>query len=256
MKKKKSEMRELVLLLFSTLTLICGITTSVKAQSSDNKKEIGVSKTLGKEEDMVIISQTTYDSQTCSVLGSPIGIQAMFAFLKKNINYSPKAIEEKIQGDLIVDFTVTPKGAVVKSRLTKGLYPDIDKEVLGTIKRMPVLEFSEKDGPKFDRDYKITMNFALPDDISLTKPTMSIKEVETENLKIIVMKEEKGMKEKSDTVIVSTTSVTYAEPKNLKTTAIECKSNSYIITTRDSSGMKIAIPINQVIVMTKDENIK
>ncbi|MFR7516474.1 MAG: hypothetical protein ACLUVY_04195 [Bacteroides uniformis] len=38
MKKKKSEMSGLVLLLFSTLTLICGTTTSVKAQSSDNKK--------------------------------------------------------------------------------------------------------------------------------------------------------------------------------------------------------------------------
>ena len=35
MKKKKSEMSGLVLLLFSTLTLICGTTTSVKAQSSD-----------------------------------------------------------------------------------------------------------------------------------------------------------------------------------------------------------------------------
>ena len=52
MKKKKSEMSGLVLLLFSTLTLICGTTTSVKAQSSDNKKEIGVLKTLGKEDDM------------------------------------------------------------------------------------------------------------------------------------------------------------------------------------------------------------
>ena len=54
MKKKKSEMSGLVLLLFSTLTLICGTTTSVKAQSSDNKKEIGVSKTIGKEDNMVL----------------------------------------------------------------------------------------------------------------------------------------------------------------------------------------------------------
>ena len=56
MKKKKSEMSGLVLLLFSTLTLICGTTTSVKAQSSDNKKEIGVLKTLGKEDIMKILS--------------------------------------------------------------------------------------------------------------------------------------------------------------------------------------------------------
>lgn len=195
MKKKKSEMSGLVLLLFSTLTLICGTTTSVKAQSSDNKKEIGVLKTLGKEDDMVIISQATSDSQSCSNLGSPTGMQAMFAFLKKNINYSSTAIEEKIQGDVIIDFTVTPKGVVANSRITKGLHPDIDKEVLGTLKKMSVLELSEKDRQKFDTDYKITMNFALPDGILLTKPTMSITEVETENLKMTVMKGEKGMKQ-------------------------------------------------------------
>ena len=62
-------------------------------------------------------------------------MQAMFAFLKKNINYSSTAIEEKIQGDVIIDFTVTPKGVVANSRITKGLHPDIDKEVLGTLKK-------------------------------------------------------------------------------------------------------------------------
>ncbi|WP_278707136.1 energy transducer TonB [Bacteroides congonensis] len=257
MKKKKSEMSGLVLLLFSTLTLICGTTTSVKAQSSDNKKEIGVSKTIGKEDNMVIISQAAFDSQACSTLGSPTGMQAMFAFLKKNINYSSKAIEEKIEGDVTIDFTVTSKGAVANSRITKGLHPDIDKEVLGTVKRMPVLELSEKDGQKFDSDYKITMNFALPDGISLTKPTMSIKEVETENLKMTAMEEEKGKKEKSGTVIVSTASVTHTEPKNLEATTTECKSGSYIITTRDSSGIKKdAVPTKQVIIMTKDEYVK
>ena len=100
------------------------------------------------------------------------------------------------------------------------------------------------------------MNFALPDGISLTKPTMSIKEVETENLKMTAMEEEKGKKEKSGTVIVST-SVTHTEPKNLEATTTECKSGSYIITTRDSSGIKKdAVPTKQVIIMTKDEYVK
>lgn len=256
MKKKKSEMSGLVLLLFSTLTLIFGITTSVKAQNSDNKKEIGVLKTLGKEDDMVIISQATSDSQSCSTLGSPTGMQAMFAFLEKNINYSSTAVEEKIQGDVIIDFTVTPKGVVANSRITKGLHPDIDKEVLETLKRMPVLELSEKDRQKFDTDYKVTMNFALPDGISLTKPTMSITEVETENLKMTVMKGEKR-NEISGTAIVSTASATHTEPKNLETTVIECKSNSYIITARDSSGVKKdIIPTKQVIMMTKGGKVE
>ena len=163
---------------------------------------------------------------------------------------------KKIQGDVIIDFTVTPKGVVANSRITKGLHPDIDKEVLGTLKKMSVLELSEKDRQKFDTDYKITMNFALPDGILLTKPTMSITEVETENLKMTVMKGEKR-NETSGTVIVSTASVTHTEPKNLEATTTECKSGSYIITTRDSSGIKKdAVPTKQVIIMTKDEYTK
>ena len=71
-----------------------------------------------------------------------------------------------------------------------------------------------------------------------------------------VMKGEKR-NETSGTVIVSTASVTNTEPKNLEATTTECKSGSYIITTRDSSGIKKdAVPTKQVIIMTKDEYTK
>ena len=154
-------MSGLVILLFSTLTLICGITTFVNAQSSDNKKEVEVLKTLGK------------------------------------------------------------------------------REVLGAVKRIPVLELSKKGVQKFDTDYKITMSFALPDGISLTKPTISITEVETENLKMTVMKGEKrDERGNSDTLIVSTALVTNTEPNNLELIVVECKSGSYIVATRDSSVIK------------------
>lgn len=172
--KKNFKMSRLALLVLSTLTLICETATSVRAQGSDNKIKVST-------------------SHRCSATDSHNGMRAMFAFLRENIGYPSKAIEAKMQGDVTVGFTVTKKGAITNSRITKKLYPALDIEVLETVKRMPASEFVEKNGQKVDMDYKITIKFALPDDTSLTEPDVSIVEVETEDLKMTLMRGEKRM---------------------------------------------------------------
>ena len=58
------------------------------------------------------------------------GMRAMFAFLRENIEYPSKAIEAKMQGDVTVGFTVTKKGAITNSRITKKLYPALDLSLI------------------------------------------------------------------------------------------------------------------------------
>lgn len=181
--KKSLKMNRLALLLFSVLTLICETTTSVKAQSSDKKMEVST-------------------SHTCSATDAHNGMRAMFTFLRENIEYPSKAIEAKIQGDVTIDFTVTKEGAI-----TKKLCPALDIEVLETVKRIPASEFVEKEGQKVNTDYKITIKFALPDGTSLTKPTVSIVEVETENLKMTLMRGEKKDGANSATIAAYSSSV-------------------------------------------------
>ena len=186
--KKSLKMNGLALLLFSVLTLICETTTSVKAQSSDKKMEVST-------------------SHTCSATDAHNGMRAMFTFLRENIEYPSKAIEAKIQGDVTIDFTVTKEGAITNSRITKKLCPALDIEVLETVKRIPASEFVEKEGQKVNTDYKITIKFALPDGTSLTKPTVSIVEVETENLKMTLMRGEKKDGANSATIATYNSSV-------------------------------------------------
>ncbi len=202
--KKNFKMNRLALLVLSTLTLICETATSVRAQGSDNKIKVST-------------------SHICSATDSHNGMRAMFAFLWENIGYPSKAIEAKMQGDVTVDFTVTKEGAITNSRITKKLYPALDIEVLETVKRMPASEFVEKKGQKVDMDYKITIKFALPDDTSLTEPAVSIVEVETEDLKMTLMKGEKkdgvnnatiatyGSSVKEDTILTKTVITTVSD---------------------------------------------
>lgn len=202
--KKNFKMNRLALLVLSTLTLICETATSVRAQGSDNKIKVST-------------------SHICSATDSHNGMRAMFAFLRENIGYPSKAIEAKIQRDVTVGFTVTKEGAITNSRITKKLYPALDIEVLETVKRMPASEFVEKKGQKVDMDYKITIKFALPDDTSLTEPDVSIVEVETEDLKMTLMRGEKkdgvnnatiatyGSSVKDDTILTKTVITTVSD---------------------------------------------
>lgn len=199
---KNSKMNRLALFVFIALTLMGGTATSVKAQNSTDKTDVWVFEASGNKGNTAVISQATSDSQTCSMPGAYNGVQAMFIFLKSNIHYSPEAIQAKIQGDVAIFFTLTKDGTVANSRITKSLCPDLDKEVLEAVKSMPAAEFVEKDRPEVDMDYKITMNFALPDGLSLTEPTVSIAEVETEKLKMSVMKCKKREKENEAMIII------------------------------------------------------
>ena len=176
-------------------TVVCEITTSVKTQGFDGDKTgIQLSKSSGKKDDITLTSRRTPSSHnaTCSIV----------AFLRENISYSPKAIEAKIQGDIIVGFTVTKEGIMTNRRIIKTLYPALDMDVLEAVKKMPVPEFTKKDGQKADSNYKITLKFALPGDISQTKPTVEVVEVETENLKMTLMKREKKEGANSGTIAI------------------------------------------------------
>ena len=55
-----------------------------------------------------------------------------------SIDYQSKAVEMGIQGEIIAGFTISKSKKIINSRIIKGLCMDLDKEVLQTIKEMPV----------------------------------------------------------------------------------------------------------------------
>ena len=155
MKLLKTGVKNLFFLLFPVVALLVVAYTPVQAQDCADKAGVHTFMTSGMINDTVIISQIKSDSLVDAVSYSPGSIPAIFTFLGKNINYLPKAIENKSQGDMIVDFTLTKNGKVTNSRILKGICPDLDQEVLRAINELPELK-----SVKEDADYRVTVNFA------------------------------------------------------------------------------------------------
>lgn len=99
----------------------------------------------------------------------------------KAADYQSKAVEMGIQGEIITGFTISKSKKIINSRIIKGLCMDLDKEVLQTIKKMPVWKLSED-----NVDYKIIINFVLPDGCSVLEPRVSVVGIETGSQKFTV----------------------------------------------------------------------
>ena len=67
----------------------------------------------------------------------PGGDEALFKYLSENIKYPPLAIEQGIQGKVIVQFVVNKDGSIVDPKVVRSLDPSCDKEALRVIKNMP-----------------------------------------------------------------------------------------------------------------------
>lgn len=99
MKLLKTGVKNLFFLLFPVAALLMVAYTPVKAQDCAGKAGVHTFMTSGMINDTVIISQIKSDS-LAAVSYSSESIPTIFTFLGKNINYLPKAIENKSQGGI------------------------------------------------------------------------------------------------------------------------------------------------------------
>lgn len=220
MKLLKTGVKNLFFLLFPVATLLMVAYTPVKAQDCAGKAGVHTFMTSGMINDTVIISQIKSDSLAAAVSYSSESIPTIFTFLGKNINYLPKAIENKSQGDMVVDFTLTKNGKVTNSRILKGLCPDLDEEVLRAINELPELK-----SVKEDADYRVTVNFALLDGVMVSKPQVSVTGVETSHSKFTMRRMARAKygsmvvygapNMEGDSVVIKTTSITTRNSDNV-----------------------------------------
>ncbi len=61
----------------------------------------------------------------------------LLKWLSKNIHYPADAVEEGIQGRVILRFVIGPDGSVGNVEVLKKLYPSCDKEAVRVINKMP-----------------------------------------------------------------------------------------------------------------------
>ena len=86
----------------------------------------------------------------------PGGQKELLSFLSRNIKYPTKAIENKIQGRVIVQFVVNKDGSIFGAKVVRSVDPDLDKEALRVINSMP------KWKPGMQKGEPVSVKFTVP----------------------------------------------------------------------------------------------
>lgn len=109
-------------------------------------------------------AQTAEDST--KTLGVPPeyigGLPALHQVLIENLTYPSDAVENNIQGVVIVQFTVRANGSVSNMEVLKSLYPSLDAEALRVVQLLTDwTPAKDKDGTAIDATMKQPVRFAL-----------------------------------------------------------------------------------------------
>lgn len=91
----------------------------------------------------------------------PGGEKALMDFLSRNINYPQRAMENGIQGRVIVQFVVTKNGTVGEVKVLNKVYPDLDNEAIRLCKSLPKFIPGKMNGQPVNVWYTMPITFKL-----------------------------------------------------------------------------------------------
>ncbi len=91
----------------------------------------------------------------------PGGEGALLQWLADHIRYPQLAIENNIQGRVIVMFVVDKTGKVGDAKVVRGKDPDLDKEALRVVKSLPKFQPGKQNGQAVNVWYTCPINFKL-----------------------------------------------------------------------------------------------
>lgn len=92
----------------------------------------------------------------------PGGSAEMYKWMAEHIIYPAQALEEEIQGKVIVDFVISDNGDVENVRVLRGKHQALDKEAVRVIKSMPKWRPGQINGKNVKTSYLVPVTFKLP----------------------------------------------------------------------------------------------
>ena len=91
----------------------------------------------------------------------PGGKDALKEFIKQNLKYPKEALENKIEGNVLVKFKVNSLGKVHEATIVKGIQHECNKEAIRVVQK---LKYPKRLNRKLQvtTNKKITIKFRLP----------------------------------------------------------------------------------------------
>jgi protein TonB len=92
----------------------------------------------------------------------PGGMAKLYQYILKNVKYPKEALENKVQGKVLVGFVIEKDGTLIDINVEKSLSPETDAEALRLIKNCPKWRPGALNGKPVRVRYIIPINFELP----------------------------------------------------------------------------------------------
>lgn len=91
----------------------------------------------------------------------PGGLNALHAYLSKNVKYPRQAAEDGIQGKVVIKFVVNGKGEIEQAKVMRGIGAGCDKEALRVVNGMPKWNPGKQNGHAVKVYYTLPVDFRL-----------------------------------------------------------------------------------------------
>jgi TonB family protein len=92
----------------------------------------------------------------------PGGTEALLSFIKDNLEYPQKAIDEQTEGRVIIRFVVNSNGEISDPTILKGINKNLDQAAIDVINKLPRWKPGQQDGQP------VSVRFTLPIVFKLT----------------------------------------------------------------------------------------
>jgi TonB family protein len=109
----------------------------------------------------------------------PGGMSKLIQYLQENIKYPAEAMNQGVQGRVITRFVVKTDGSIEDVKIVKSVDAQLDAEALRVVGAMPKWTPGKHDGKL------VNVQYTLPIDFRLNKPSGAIEEGNVEKLKIV-----------------------------------------------------------------------
>lgn len=113
---------------------------------------------------MTVSAQDSVIDETCPPQ-FPGGDAALINFLNANIVYPPQAAQDKVEGKVVVQFTVKKTGKIDDVKVLRSVRKDLDDEAVRVVKMMPDFIPAKQNGEVTDMPYTIPVSFKLFDEM-------------------------------------------------------------------------------------------
>lgn len=91
----------------------------------------------------------------------PGGEAAQTEFIAKTMVYPASAIENGIEGIVVVTFTVRTDGSLANIKVKRMIDPDLEAEAIRVTRKMPAWQPATKDGKPVDSTAEVSYKFFL-----------------------------------------------------------------------------------------------